>query len=381
MKTTASRGGLYTGWVGHQNLGDEAIWEQCRKQFPEISWRVSPRDLSVRRFLRDVYLRHSRVKAVFGYAKNWLAGPKPRVGLLGGGTLINRTDGWLNAYDFLRRRLPGPVPVFGTGVSSPELWSSQPWWTDRRGEWVERLNELPAIGVRGPLAKGLLEEAGARNVLVCGDPSVLFHQPLEPARESQSEDRPLRIGINCGRTDIPFWGDASSVEQSLAAVARELVRLGHQVELIAVAPRDVDGCLSVAAQAGLDAASVPPVLSSASHFLNKVRALDLLVSFRLHAAVLAAAATVPVVILEYRPKCLDFAASIGWERFTLRTSELTADRLLELTSNMLQNLPSIRAELCKAMCQLRDRCDRYCRVIERIWRREGCGELVEVFRL
>jgi len=69
--------------------------------------------------------------------------------------------------------------------------------------------------------------------------------------------------------------------------------------------------------------AVSAPLTTHDKFLKRAETFDLLIAVKLHAAVLASAANVPCVVLEYQPKCLDFAASIGWERFTIRTSHLT----------------------------------------------------------
>ena len=32
------RSGIYVGWVGHDNLGDEAMYELCKERFPSVRW-------------------------------------------------------------------------------------------------------------------------------------------------------------------------------------------------------------------------------------------------------------------------------------------------------------------------------------------------------
>lgn len=32
------RAGIYAGWIGFENLGDEAMYEICRERFPSVSW-------------------------------------------------------------------------------------------------------------------------------------------------------------------------------------------------------------------------------------------------------------------------------------------------------------------------------------------------------
>src|SRR5882757_820356 len=87
-------------------------------------------------------------------------------------------------------------------------------------------------------------------------------------------------------------------------------------------------------------------------------------SVKLHAAVLASAANVPCVVLEYQPKCLDFAASIGWERFTIRTSQLTADQLIDKTALLVEQLGPARQELTWNVSRLERQFEEYCRRIE-----------------
>lgn len=98
--------------------------------------------------------------------------------------------------------------------------------------------------------------------------------------------------------------------------------------------------------------------------MAKARSLDLLIAFKLHAAVLAAAVNTPFLSLAYRPKCLDFAASIDWQPYTLRTDVAAAEHVTEMVSRMLCELPMHRRQLCESMCGLSAQFERYCALIE-----------------
>jgi len=373
--------GIYIGWVERANLGDEAIWEVCRKRFPFLHWVLWD----------DVVYRYS-AKRYLGYAKQdktyiaktileelrtghksrmlirkllhrWASRRDGEVALLGGGTLINRDEAWLNDYKVTRQRSGKPVFVFGTGVAHPDLWAKEPGWVDKRKEWVSLLSELPVVGVRGPASKALLEEAGAANVVISGDPAVALHTPLSPGTESESTGRPLRIGINCGFGGR-MWGTEAAVNEILAEASRELMQSGHHVDLFSVWPVDTRACHQVAQQIGTEFPTTVRELSSLSRFMGVIREYDLVIAFKLHAGVLAAAANVPVIILEYQPKCRDFALSIGWDRFTIRTSQLTRQKLLDMVYEMASGWGSIREELCKAMCELSGKFAAYCDTIE-----------------
>ena len=208
---------------------------------------------------------------------------------------------------------------------------------------------------------------------VAGDPAVAFHIPLQATSRKPPVDGQRRIGINCGRSRGMIWGAEGQLEQQLAVIARELRRLGHNIEFLAVCPEDMEPCRRVAHQAGFADSSVAPVLSSPARFMAKARSLDLLIAFKLHAAVLAAAANLPFVSLEYRPKCLDFAASIGWQRYSLRTSEVEVDQVSDMVATMLADLPALRAQLCDSMCRLAAQFERYCATIAPLLMPAGKG--------
>jgi polysaccharide pyruvyl transferase WcaK-like protein len=138
----------------------------------------------------------------------------------------------------------------------------------------------------------------------------------------------------------------------------------HQVELLPVWSKDLDSCRQLARILGLPQSTVSAPLTTHDRFLRKVETFDLLIAVKLHAAVLASAANVPSVILEYQPKCLDFAASIGWERFTIRTSQVTPARLIEKAALLLEQLAPAREELSGSVGRLERQFDEYCRRIE-----------------
>ncbi|MGA2631637.1 MAG: polysaccharide pyruvyl transferase family protein [Terriglobia bacterium] len=377
MKQSA---GIYIGWVGEDNLGDEALWEVCRSTFRQAQW-ILWSELSYR-YSASRYLAHAKRDKRYllsalaeelwtqqktrmlirKLAHAWGSSGGTEVGMLGGGTLINREDTWLDAYKAIRQRTRRPVMVLGTGVAHPELWVAEPGWLDKRKEWVALLEELPQVGVRGPVSKHLLEEAGARNVVIAGDPAVALHTPLSGgARPGEKQQRP-RLGMNCGYSGR-MWGNASSVLEIQSSLARELSARGWDIDLFAVIPSELQFCERVAKQAGLDRCGIE-LLTSPRAFFHKARTFDLVVAFKLHAGILAAAANIPFVMLEYQPKCRDFALSIDWERFTIRTDKLTGPNLLDLILSMGEQAPELQIKLCHSMCALRETFFAYCRKVE-----------------
>ena len=286
------------------------------------------------------------------------------VGICGGEINLNRNFASLRAYREVRQRTGSPVPVFGTGVAHPDFWSGrEEGWVDRRREWVDLLEELPIVGVRGPLSKASLEEVGARNVVVCGDPAVSYHRQYANQDLGRPRNGPLRIGINAGFYPRA-WGRPQDVHDSLVSLAQWLRKAGHRVQIVPAWGRDLTACVDVARDAGLEQSAVIPACSSPDDFLSKIENLDLFVALNMHTGILAAAANIPFVSLEYHPKCRDFAATAKWEDFLIRTDQLDPGILIDRVSVLIAQLDSKRRELCHRMCELVTIFEGYCKEIE-----------------
>ncbi len=145
---------------------------------------------------------------------------------------------------------------------------------------------------------------------------------------------------------------------------KEWVAILEELPTVGVRPRDVEACVDVARRAELPQSAVSPRCFSHEAFLSRVENLDLLVAMNLHAGILAAVANVPFVSLEYQPKCRDFAATIGWEEFLVRTDDLEPGKLIDRVSAVMVQLEAKRGELCRRMCEQMNAFESYCRDIE-----------------
>lgn len=326
--------GIYQGWVGWQNLGDEVMFEACRRCLPAIAWTPvpfddipPPRALPAR--VSSRWARH--VAPFFGR----------RVAVLGGGTILNRTPAWLEQYRALCRTVKAPVPVFSPGVADPAFWSRVDGWRDTRAEWRAELGKLPEVGVRGPLSKRLLDEVGFRNVVVAGDPALAFHRgaarPVRPGRRA--------VAVNAGRANGEVWGNEDRLVAALADAARRLVTAGFDVRVFPAWDRDEAVCRAVARAAGLPDDAVDPLVLDPDAFLCYMDDFDVVVSVKLHAGVLAAAAGVPFVAVEYQPKVRDFTESVGWGQFTFRSDTVQATHIEHAVRDIYDDLDAARHRL------------------------------------
>ena len=331
--------GIYQGWTGWRNLGDEAMFESCRRALPHIEWTPRPP------FDACATLPAARLQASWRRSVERLVGTGPA--LLGGGTLINRTPEWLHEYRRLRRGARRPVPVFSPGVANPEYWSGRPGWKDTRSGWRDALADLPEVGVRGPLSKALLDEAGVRNVSVTGDPALIFYRGLRPHSDGRR-----RIAMNAGRSNGAMWGSEDRLIAGLADGARRLAASGFDVRLFPVWDRDTPVCHEVACAAGLPPESVDPLILDPEAFIAYLDRFDVVVSVKLHAAVLAAAAGVPFIAIEYRPKVRDFTESLGWAAQLFRSSQVDGNGLTRAVLDLYDDLVAARTRLQARVAEL-----------------------------
>lgn len=277
----------YVGWVGYDNLGDEAMLEAARRLMPWAGVEVSgtPRDLL----------------------------------LLGGGTLINRSTylGWLAERDSPRIERA----VLGTGVASPTYWGL----TEPVEGWLRWLASCAYVGVRGPHSEETLREWGYDGPLeVCGDPALLFERP---AGTTATEGL---VVVSPAWTNGELWGRSDqTVVEAVSASVKGWLDGGRDVQFLSCNPADDRTIFEMMRTAGHPELPYVAGYRDLDASLDLLARAELVVGERLHAAVLAAAVGTPFVAVEYRPKLADFAASVGASEAVVRTDEISPERLEE----------------------------------------------------
>jgi Polysaccharide pyruvyl transferase len=315
VKTAPSRttSVAYLGWTGHGNMGDEAIHQALAGVLPGVELTAAP--LGVKAALRHA----PAIPALRRY---------PLV--LGGGTVLGRRI-W--RYHLRQALLlsAGDAYMLGAGVEDPDF-ERQGHLSERRElpRWRELLARFDKVTVRGPRSAELLGDAGI-DAAVIGDPALL----LDPPPGTPVDPVPDLIGINLGVSD-DLWGhDQGAVVAAVATAVGALAAGGWRFAFLVVNPADAGDARRCAELAGLGADRWRLIdTQEPDDYLRATAACRLVIAERLHAAVLAARLAIPVVTLEYQPKCRDFLRSVGAEHLSIRTDQVRPAELVDLVTRV-----------------------------------------------
>ncbi|WP_020674170.1 polysaccharide pyruvyl transferase family protein [Amycolatopsis nigrescens] len=327
---------LYVGWTGQGNLGDDAIADALLPRLSTVEpWQV-PHDPA------------GFARRVLG---GGLIGAGGRAVLVGGGTVVGRRN-WrllLSATGALlaRRR---PWYLIGIGVEDPAFQGKNSFsGNGELARWTGLCGRFDRVTVRGPRSVELLASVGVEAELV-GDPALLH----EPGRAGVVREKLL--GVNLGFGD-DLWGhDHDRVLAEVAETVRGLVTDGWSVRFMVINPKDGPLAAAAVRLAGVPEERVEVrATRTVADYLDAVGECTVLLAERLHALVLGAAAAVPLVGLEYQPKCADFLGSVGSAERSVRTDRVGAAVLREHVDNLAAQRDAESARLLGRVDDLRSR--------------------------
>lgn len=322
-KSPGRKRALYYGWLGFRNLGDEALFYCIEAMLKDRLTFCTSGELD------RLYFRE-RALASFD------------VHFIGGGTLINRNETTINTLLKYREKIPKAVAI-GTGVANEEFWRQFEDRRDRSNDWRDYLNSCLFVGVRGPDSLRYMQRLGIEKAVMTGDP-VLYLGRETVVPKSQRK----KIGLNFGGTSNKLWGKSDQrVEDEMAALIRILLEKDWEISFFNVYIDDTKPYLDFIERNNLkgkirffDASNCS--MSTALAYFDNV---DVFIGEKLHASVFAACTYTPFVMLEYRPKCLDFMRSIGYEKYNFRTDRLSADEIYSAVEELYQTSGDVQTYL------------------------------------
>ncbi|TKX63970.1 polysaccharide pyruvyl transferase family protein [Halorubrum sp. GN12_10-3_MGM] len=316
----------YSGWIGENNIGDEAIYLANTKLFQNYQ------------FSNIDYLNE-----------------RDNV-LIGGGTVLPKT----NPIDSQKQDAEF-VAAIGVGASSPEFWNQRfsqvdlGYYLGKRGHgsvldsrYVQYLlrpikelsntvtssnhylsesdfrclreYQLDYLGVRGPETQSLLSKYNIDSKIV-GDTALI----LTPDKYYTNKQNRICIVLRDGKYQ---W---SKNDNYISTVVDLCNSYSDTYKFIFMPFYPPDISLNKKAAARVENASFIDFCSfmNVRGAINEISKCDLVIGDKLHSNVLAACTYTPFVSLEYRPKNLDFARSVGMEEYNIRTDQVTSANLTE----------------------------------------------------
>jgi len=335
---------LYVGWIGRDNLGDEALMEAFCELFPSMKPFPNTSTFLTRIALLAGKLGWKQLKPAFQnrHIKSVLHRFPQSDVFLGGGTLI----GSKQCLPLLQQSIKEKrnVYTFGCGVMDMQFWAGHNDYPVDPAEylqkWKDVLQKCRNVSVRGFQSQRLLQSLGI-SCEVTGDPAIHF-----ACKDNVALPKKKILGINWGFAHKILWGnDEMTVGQVLRDAVNRLISQGWDIKVFSIFIKDTTYCrdwidsLDQPAHAELCVEYKNP-----RRFIKLVQQCDVFVGMKLHATILAFIAQVPSIMLEYRPKCADFMETMGALSRNIRCDRLDSTDLIALIEQTFSNQEIIRKE-------------------------------------
>lgn len=321
----------YIGGHGSGNAGDDAIYEAAEQLFPDS-----------RLLTYHLPAREGRLARVGLGGKKYF-----RRLLIGGGTFLNDST-LVTVRAALEQGLP--VATLGTGAGSMGL--NMPRRVDLSA-WTDLMAHFDAIGVRGPVSKAALENAGVSRVEVVGDLALLHSRPERPER---AETR--RFAVSAAQP-FPRHVEGFSLERldELGDAVSALMKRGWEPVFVAMDAHDEIALAHVKSR--VTAGHFPTLHpGTTSALLDLFDGCAFTLAIRLHAAVLSTCVGTPSLMLGYRDKCLDFMASLGLEAWHVDLFEPKPD-IVTKALELAEAAQSLRQVVLSSSLEMKARLEAY----------------------
>ncbi len=319
----------YLGWVGGANLGDQALFNVIQSYLePEILFHYVP-SMNEIKALQLINKKRRVFKAV----------------CLGGGTLIGRRI----YLDMLKGFMASESKFFsfGSGVQDPLFWEQYLGHKLNLIEWKDVLSRFIDISVRGPNSIRILKDYDITNAVLIGDPCLGF----SPDRIPNHADK-MVLGVNIGGISTgEYWGRSySKLIKIIVTGLKRVAEDGWMFRFFSVFPPDDIVHKEIISSIGAESVLQNTIYNDAHTFVSDVSECSAFMGTKLHSTILAYASYVPVISLEYRPKCRDFMESVNRQGYNIRTDMLSSEWLIEMIGRTMQKrelLVQDQYETCK----------------------------------
>ena len=178
----------------------------------------------------------------------------------------------------------------------------------------------------------LLTDSGLKNVEVIGDIALsLANDKINEKKKKK------KIAINIGTSSGKVWGNEAKILETISNCVKLLLKNGWDIAFFPVINNDVVYIKKAISKIGVH---IPIFMhyKSITKSLNFLSQCDVMIGEKLHSVILAHCVYTPAIMLEYRPKCLDYMTSIGMENFNIKTDEMDVDNIIFLMNKIYNNI-------------------------------------------
>ncbi len=291
------------------NLGDEALYPIDQEIFARYNLRLC-------RIADPLRQKHSQTS------------------LIGGGTCLPLIAWYMRPTKY--------VYVFGAGAGERAV----------NQRLIERFTSLNfrLVGVRGRISKAILREWGLDSEVI-GDP-CLSQKPT-----GALDRRNNRIAINIGdaKDNYSLKSTFQTIKE-LVKVCKVLKADGYELIIVPFWKENMENVKSLSEQTSIkvfdnwqDIGATMNLLSSCKVFIGE----------KLHSLVFSAAANTPFIGLAYAPEHFDFADSVGFSDLTMPTNATTAEKILLMFHEVINNYETLQNRLAANVNEYREKQRRF----------------------
>lgn len=213
-----------------------------------------------------------------------------------------------------------------------------------------KLINFRLISVRGNISKALLRDWGI-NSEVIGDPCL----SLKPTRVIEKCKNRIAINVGAGFSKSS-WGSRDIVLRELSKVCSVLKNRGYEIILIPFWKNNMQDVENLSKKVGV---GIFEEWQDIEATLNLISNCKIFIGEKLHSLVFSAAANTPFIGIGYAPEHFDFADSVGFSKFTIPTTEITAEKIIDLFNDLIGNYETIQGKLASRVSEYRGKQSRF----------------------
>ena len=354
-------------WIGHHQMGDEAMYLAHKQLFPETEYELIPYSDFRKEVSEDIktditlfgggdilpdgmktsktrkgklnYCLGIGIQNPYFHNREWdkmdLKNAVDRLGIIG------------DMIGFAYGRIRGPVRL-GHKLNRFHI-------ADQDFEKIKEFG-FDRISVRGPMSQEILERYGIPSTII-GDPALCL-RPM-----AYHYEKKYKIAINIRHPKSNKWTRSDMYIKDIISFCNSISNK-YEFVIIPTYLKELDLSREISKKIKNSNALDFVTNVNVQGLLNEISNCDLMIGERFHSNVFSACCHVPFISLEYEPKKQDLVRSLGLEEFNIRIDKLNKKKLGKLFNTIIDDDKTIITRLKKNVGILRNKIEEFVRLIK-----------------